>query len=47
MADGYGEVDTYGELIYKQDRGDLEDEHFRIMMAMWPVKQMLEDPDDE
>ena len=43
---GYGEVADYGELNYKQDRGEGEDRHFKIMMEMFPVKQLLEDDDE-
>lgn len=46
MAETYGEVDTYGFLPYKQDRPEGEDRHFKRMVAMWPVKQMLEPEDD-
>lgn len=46
MADGYGEVAPYGDLPYKQDGVDDEERHFKIMMAMFPVKQLLEDDDE-
>lgn len=46
MADGYGEVAPYGELIYKQDRGEGEERHFKILMAIFPAKQLLEEIDE-
>lgn len=42
----YGETAPYGELDYKQDRGESDNRHFKIMVAEFPNKDLIEDDDE-
>jgi len=45
---GYGETDAYGELEYKQDEESIDEfgRHFRAMVQIWPVEELLRVEDE-
>jgi hypothetical protein len=45
---GYGETAEYGTLDYKQDEETIDEvgRHFRAMVQIWPVEELLRAEDE-